>query len=289
MNNKVFCKISRNVFSVKSGDAFISEGSILNMTDGRIIRIIYELMVGSDYRGLYKNSLNGLIRDCDCPVNNRNKEEYKNLINKLNDIGSIEIKEFSNNRVVIDTDELYNNAVRYGYVILEQKEIDKINSISSNNKMRNNLLKCYLFIKLMCNKREDNSENGLCYNLETQSITMDYDYISIFSGVSNVYNCITKLKENNLINYENFLEAPNNNKMAKRDSKNTYVVRALEKDWNIELMNLELKYAINQYKDRRRKDGYIIYNKYLNNDKSENGRKGINKRNGRKKINCKEK
>ena len=100
------------------------------------------------------------------------------------------------------------------------------------------------------------------------------NYISKFTGIGNVYNCITMLKEYNLINYDNFLEAPINNKTAKRDSKNTYVVRALEKDWDTNLMNEELKYSIKQYKKIREGEGYVVSNKYIDNDKAENGRKG---------------
>ena len=274
MNNKVFSKISKNVFSIYDGEKFVYEGSVLSKADGKIIRIIHELMVGTDYRGLYKNSLNGLITDCKHIVNKYNKRDFDNLITIMHNNKYIKIIEKSKDRFVIDTDNLFNMAEEYGYTILEEKELNIIDNISNNNKTRNNLLKCYMFIKTMCHKRKDDSQADLIYNLETQSITMDYNYISKFTGIGNVYNCITMLKKHNLINYDNFLEAPINNKTAKRDSKNTYVVRALEEEGNTELMNEELKYAVKQYKKIREEERYVVSNKYINNNKAENGRKG---------------
>lgn len=178
-----------------------------------------------------------------------------------------------NDLISVDTENIFNMAEN-GYTVLEQKEVDIIDNITKDNRQRNTLLKCYFFIKCMCHKRSNNTQAGLHFEAETQSITMDYKYINKFISVTDITKCINILKENNLIMFDNFLIYKLENPENKQDAKNTYVVHALEENWDEELTKDELRLAINQYKDRLKQKGFIISKKYLNNDKSANGYKG---------------
>ena len=181
-----------------------------------------------------------------------------------------------NDLISIDTENLFNMS-EDGYTVLEQKELDIINNITKDSRQRNTLLKCYLFIKLMCHKREDNTSKGLAYTTEPQTITMDYKYICKFTGITDITKAIKTLQDNKLIIYSNFLIHKTGQAENKQDAKNTYAVYALEENWDEKLTKEELKVGINQYKEKLKEQGFIISLKYLNNDKSANGYLGKQK------------
>ena len=284
MNKEVFAKIPNKVMSVntqikneRGNNIHTNKGSYLDtIKDDKIIKVVYELVVGTNFRGLYTNSLDNLIVDCGYAVNKKSQKAFKTLLLSMHENKIINIlnEDFKPKDVLmIDTDNLYNDTLE-GYTVIEQKEIDIINSISKDNRENNTLLKGYFFIKSMCHKREDNTEKGLHFETKAQAVVMDEKYITTFTSISDVSKCIKILKEHELINYRNFKEAPSSNPKGKIDGKNIYVVRALEDKWDIDLMNKELEVKFNQYKNERSNEGYIISDKFKNNDKSKNGKEG---------------
>ena len=284
MNKEAFAKIPNKIMSVntqikneRGNNIYTNEGSYLDiLKDNRIIKVVYELMVGTNFKGLYTNSLDNLISDCGYKADKDSRKSFKELLLSMhkNNIINILNEEFKPKDVLlIDTDNLYNDTLD-GYTGIEQKEIDIINSIAKDNRENNTLLKGYFFIKSMCHKRDDKTEKGLRFEAKAQAIVMDEKYITTFTGITDVTKCIKILKQHELINYINFKEAPVNNPKAKIDGKNIYVVRALEDKWDIDLMNKELEFKFNQYRDERIKEGYIISNEFNNNNKSKNGKEG---------------
>ena len=284
MNKEAFAKIPNKIMSVntqikneRGNNIYTNEGSYLDiLKDNRIIKVVYELMVGTNFKGLYTNSLDNLISDCGYKADKDSRKLFKELLLSMhkNNIINILNEEFKPKDVLlIDTDNLYNDTLD-GYTGIEQKEIDIINSIAKDNRENNTLLKGYFFIKSMCHKRDDKTEKGLRFEAKAQAIVMDEKYITTFTGITDVTKCIKILKQHELINYINFKEAPVNNPKAKIDGKNIYVVRALEDKWDIDLMNKELEFKFNQYRDERIKEGYIISNEFNNNNKSKNGKEG---------------
>lgn len=286
MNKEVFAKIPNTMFSIKTVDENIEKvdynrkGSILQLVkDDKVIKVIYELIIGTNFRNICNTSINDLISLCGYKVNDKNIKSFKELLYKMDSKNIIHINnEFyrGNDLISIDTENLLNMS-EDGYTILEQKELDIINNITKDSRQRNTLLKCYLFIKLMCHKREDNTSKGLKYETKPQTITMDYKYICKFTGVTDVTKAIKTLQDNKLIIYSNFLINEIGCPENKQDAKNTYAVYALEENWDEELTKEELKIGINQYKNRLIEKGFSISLKYLNNDKSANGYLGKQK------------
>ena len=286
MNKEVFAKIPNAMFSIKTIDEntekvnYDNKCSILKLIkDDKVIKIIYELIVGTNFRNICNTSINDLISLCGYKVNDKNIKSFKELLYKMDSKNIIHINnEFyrGNDLISIDTENLLNMS-EYGYTVLEQKELDIINNITKDSRQRNTLLKCYLFIKLMCHKREDNTSKGLTYETNPQTITMDYKYICKFTGVTDVTKAIKTLQDNKLIIYSNFLINEIGCPENKQDAKNTYAVYALEENWDEELTKEELKIGINQYKNRLIEKGFSISLKYLNNDKSANGYLGKQK------------
>ena len=286
MNKEVFAKIPNTMFSIKTVDENIEKvdynrkGSILQLIkDDKVIKVIYELIVGTNFRNICNTSINDLISLCGYKVNDKNIKSFKELLYKMDSKNIIHINnEFyrGNDLISIDTENLLNMS-EDGYTVLEQKELDIINNITKDSRQRNTLLKCYLFIKLMCHKREDNTSKGLTYETKPQTITMDYKYICKFTGVTDVTKAIKTLQDNKLIIYSNFLINEIGCPENKQDAKNTYAVYSLEENWDEELTKKELKIGINQYKNRLIEKGFSISLKYLNNDKSANGYLGKQK------------
>ena len=286
MNKEVFAKIPNTMFSIKTVDENIEKvdynrkGSILQLVkDDKVIKVIYELIIGTNFRNICNTSINDLISLCGYKVNDKNIKSFKELLYKMDSKNIIHINnEFyrGNDLISIDTENLLNMS-EDGYTVLEQKELDIINNITKDSRQRNTLLKCYLFIKLMCHKREDNTSKGLKYETKPQTITMDYKYICKFTGVTDVTKAIKTLQDNKLIIYSNFLINEIGCPENKQDAKNTYAVYALEENWDEELTKEELKIGINQYKNRLIEKGFSISLKYLNNDKSANGYLGKQK------------
>ena len=286
MNKEVFAKIPNVVFSIKTVDEntekvdYDRKGSILQLVkDDKVIKVIYELIVGTNFRNICNTSINDLISLCGYKVNDKNIKSFKELLYKMDSKNIIHIdNDFyrGNDLISIDTENLFNMS-EDGYTVLEQKELDIINNITKDSRQRNTLLKCYLFIKLMCHKREDNSAKGLAYETKPQTITMDYKYICKFTGVTDVTKAIKTLQDNKLIIYSNFLINEICHPENKQDAKNTYAVYSLEENWDEELTKEELKVGINQYKNKLTEQGFIISLKYLNNDKSANGYLGKQK------------
>ena len=286
MNKEVFAKIPNKLFSIKTIDEnteninYDNKGSILKLVkDDKVIKLIYELIVGTNFRNICNTSINDLIVLCGYKVNDKNIKSFKELLYKMDSKNIIHINnEFyrGNDLISIDTENLFNMS-EDGYTILEQKELDIIDNITKDSRQRNTLLKCYLFIKLMCHKREDNTSKGLAYTTEPQTITMDYKYICKFTGVTDITKAIKTLQDNKLIIYSNFLIHKTGQAENKQDAKNTYAVYALEENWDEKLTKEELKVGINQYKEKLKEQGFIISLKYLNNDKSANGYLGKQK------------
>lgn len=287
MKENVFANIPNFVLSVPSGNEtlagkkeFTNKGSMLDVTkDDKIIKITYELIVGTNFRDICKTSTNNLIEMCKYPINKYNQKSFRELILLLQDKDYIEIdkNDFSPKDLIeIDTENLFIND---GFTTITQTEINMIDNISKDNRERNTLLKCYFFIKCMVHKRKDNTHCGLyALNLgeQTQTIAMNYDYINKFTGISDINKCIKTLKEHNLIDYDNFLKYPIGQPERKQDASNVYVVCEREDNFNMELVKDELKAGINQYKAKMKEDGWIVCKEkeYKNNNKKLNGTKG---------------
>lgn len=287
MKENVFANIPNFILSVATGNEtargkneFSPKGSMLDITkDDRIIKVTYELLVGTNFREICKTSTNDLIEMCKYPISKYNQKSFRELLLLLHDKSYIEIdkNDFSPKDIIaIDTENLLVNT---GFTTITQVEMDMIDNITNNNRERNTLLKCYFFIKCMVHKREDNTFRGLQalqLGEQVQTIAMDYKYINKFTGISDINKFIKLLKEHKLIDYDNFHRYPIGQPELKKEAKNVYVVCERENNFDMELVKEELRVGINQYKDQLLKDGWVVCKEkgYKDNDKKVNGTKG---------------
>lgn len=99
MKENVFANIPNFVLSVQTGNEtargkneFTNKGSMLDLTkDDRIIKVTYELLVGTNFREICKTTTNDLIEMCKYPINKYNQKSFKDLLLLLQDKDYIEI------------------------------------------------------------------------------------------------------------------------------------------------------------------------------------------------------
>ena len=261
---KIFAKIPNSIFSRQIKDsegniAYTNENSYFDLIqDDKIIKVIYNIIIGTNFLGVCNTSINELILLCDYKQTDKNIKSFKELIAKMHEKNIIKIKnkfDKANDLIKIDTSIIFNDC-NNGYTVLEPKELSIIDNISSNSRERNTLLKCYLFIKMMVYKRNDNTLKGLYYNCESQTVSMDYNYICKFTKIADITKCINKLQEAKLIMFDNFLVYKSNNIEYKRDSKDIYGAYQLEAAWNEDLVKEDLRIGLNQLKNVYKQKGY---------------------------------
>ena len=98
MNKEVFAKIPNKLFSIKTIDEnteninYDNKGSILKLVkDDKVIKVIYELIVGTNFRNICNTSINDLISLCGYKVNDKNIKSFKELLYKMDSKNIIHI------------------------------------------------------------------------------------------------------------------------------------------------------------------------------------------------------
>lgn len=278
---EAYAIIPNRILSVRDEENnFTSTGSYFDLTkDDKIIRVIYELLIGRNLRNVCKTTLEDLIISCGYKSNKESQAIFKLLLRSMNNNKIIELSNDNmkpKELVYIDVQNIVDKS-KSEFTILTSKELDMIDCCSKDNREKMTLLKTYFFIKIMCHKREDKTMKGLMsldFGESAQYCAISYDYITKFTKVTDVNKAIAKLAENGLIDYNNYL-IYKTKKDKKKDSTNIYVVAELE-GFDEELIAEELKVGMKQYKYALKEKGFTICreNSYKNNDKKLNGKKG---------------
>lgn len=274
MNDCIYALIPNCVFSVKNNSGeYIHDGSILHkINDDKVINIIYELLVGSNFRKECLLTVDYLIEKCNYKIDKDNRNSFKNILMSMDNNKYIQIKNTfkkSSDLLIINVENLYEYCEN-GYTVLTEFELNKLNKISTNRKEFNILIKVYLFIKMMSYKRDDKSEISLICTSKPQRAIISYEYINMFTGVSDIHKVIDKLQKYNLIMYDNVGKIYKYDKKNLKESSNIYVINYI-----CENPKEELILSKKQYKYSLRQDGYtIVKNDYKNNNRSINGYKG---------------
>ena len=275
-NERLFTKIPNNIISIKNEEGFTEEGSLLKIIkDDKIIRVLYELYMGSDFRNICVTSIGRLITLCGYKSDKDTVKSFKSLLNALNDNEVIKIENEIgkiNEAIIINVEKL--REIEEQYTIITEEEMNSITSIGKNNREINTLLKEYFFIKMMSHKREDGTLIELHYDsddFEPQTAMCGNDYITKFTGISNVKKVNDKLIEGGLLLVGNIGKKYSKpNKSDINESCNIYAIVSLSEN-----PQEELKAGMRKYKKSLNKKGFSITTKdYKNNNRAINGLKG---------------
>ena len=275
-NERLFAKIPNNIISIKKEEDFTEEGSLLKIIkDDKIIRVLYELYIGSDFRNICVTSIGRLITLCGYKSDKDTVKSFKSLLNALNDNEVIKIENEIgkiNEAIIINVEKL--REIEEQYTIITEEEMNTITSIGKNNREINTLLKEYFFIKMISHKREDEKLIELHYDsddFEPQTAMCGNDYITKFTGISNVKKVNDKLIEGGLLLVGNIGKKYSKpNKSDINESCNIYAVVSISEN-----PQEELKAGMRKYKKSLNKKGFSITTKnYKNNNRTINGLKG---------------
>lgn len=285
-NKKLFAKIPTILFYETIEDEFIEknkcvkDNSILtNIKDSKVILILYQLYIRTNYTVECDISISKLINRCGYYNNDRTKTEFKNILNDLCKLKYINTKDNINKSK--HNDLITFNTVKLididKYVSLEQSELNKIISSSTSNKENINLLKVYLYLKCKSNKRKKiNGGNIQKDGGKAQVAYPSYKNIAeyTYTSESHIVEYITKLKNLGMIEYKNLGKKYLENDMNKTitDCANIYIITNIVKG---DFIELELKEGLKQQHNYYEGKGYIILDDNRINMKSIYGRKGF--------------
>ena len=255
-----------------------TEESILNkVNDSKVIRVLHELYVCTNFRKVAITTLDYLIESCGYKVNQKSKKSFKEILNKLRELKIIDFKDdiASADMLEINTEELTCNVSNFTQ--LADSEIKILETNITDTRSRANMLKLYLYLKARTFKRT-NKDNGEKYGIEIefmpQTTYQTYEWIEKYTNISqsNIKRYIDKLQELNLITYKSIGKKYNSKdvKQVLTECPNIYAINNLQED-----VQEELELGIKRVKHNLRDKGFVIVDKdYKNNDRKINGRKG---------------
>lgn len=255
-----------------------TEESILNkVNDSKVIRVLHELYVCTNFRKVAITTLDYLIESCGYKVNQKSRKSFKEVLNKLRELKIIDFKDdiASADMLEINTEELTCNVSNFTQ--LADSEIKILETNITDTRSRANMLKLYLYLKARTFKRT-NRDNGEKYGIEIefmpQTTYQTYEWIEKYTNISqsNIKRYIDKLQELNLITYKNIGKKYNSKdvKQVLTECPNIYAINNLQED-----VQEELELGIKRLKHNLRDKGFVIVDKdYKNNDRKINGRKG---------------
>lgn len=274
-----FSKLTNQLFYVKVEDengnnSYPREESILYKVgyDDKVILILHELFLGTNFRRECLLSLDYLIEKCGYKADKDNRKSFKNTLEKLKEIELInfELINKSNELLVIDTDGLMV-MLNGNYTLLSDEELETFNKIIDVRK-RTTLLKLYLYLKARTTKRKDGEDINM--HCRPQVTYQKYETINEYTNISEsrIKEYIDQLQEMKLIVYRNvgkrYKETDKHQKLT--EAPNVYAICNLQDD-----IEAELELGIKQCKYDQEKQGYVIVDRdYKNNNRKINGKKG---------------
>ena len=148
----VFSKITNDFFYLKNeGDSILK---LIN--DNKALLIMHELYLLTNRYNKATISIDYLIEKCNYKINKQRQIDFKNILDKLKELKYIDfkdnIKSYSKT-IEIDTNKLN---VDSEFFVVEDEELEQIESNSTNKKEYLNLLKIYYYLKARIYKGNSN-------------------------------------------------------------------------------------------------------------------------------------
>lgn len=246
--------------------------SILKIVnDNKVVLVMHYLILLTNRVGEVTVSLDYLIKKCGYKADKDSRKSFKNILDKLKELGYINFDNInkSNDIIIIDTTALN---VDTEFFIAEDDEMETIKSVAEDMREYVNLLKVYYYLKARIHKSKKDS----VVDAKSQSTFNPYGDIANRTMISemNIKKYIDKLQDIGLIKYANSgykYRADNIN--LKTECANVYVLAKISKDE--ETLKHDLKEGLKLQELYYEDKGYIITKKgYKNNDKKINGKYG---------------
>lgn len=246
--------------------------SILKIVnDNKVVLVMHYLYLLTNRVGEVTVSLDYLIKKCGYKADKDSRKSFKNILDKLKELGYIYFTEISKSNEVIEIDTNKLNVDKEFFVV-EDEELELIRANTEDIREFINVVKVYYYLKARIYKKNDDS----VLDARSQSTFNSYSDIANRTLISemNIKKYIDRLQEINLIKYDNLgYKYRADNIQAKTECANVYVLTKVSVDEDT--LKDDLKEGLKQQELYYEDKGYLITRKgYKNNDKKLNGTYG---------------
>lgn len=260
---EVYSQLPNEVFYALDGGKYRENGSLLHEFeyDGKIILILHTLYVKTDFARECVTTLEYLIEKCGYKVTNDSRKKFKDILNKLKEIGLINFKDeiVSGKMMEIDTEQLLLSS---NFFQASNEEMEKFKTVE-DLRLRTTLVKLYFYLKARVYKRGIDIDTGERHNTnverEPQVTYQSYELIEKYTGISQarIKNYIDILQDMKLITYRKpgyRYKADDKNKI-KTECPNVYAINNLQED-----IDAELEFGVKRCIYNQREQGYVVTN-----------------------------
>lgn len=246
--------------------------SILKIVnDNKVVLVMHYLYLLTNRVGEVTVSLDYLIKKCGYKADKDSRKSFKNILDKLKELGYIYFTEINKSNEVIEIDTNKLNVDKEFFVV-EDEELELIRANTEDIREFINVVKVYYYLKARIYKKNDDS----VLDARSQSTFNSYSDIANRTLISemNIKKYIDRLQEINLIKYDNLgYKYRADNIQAKTECANVYVLTKVSVDEDT--LKDDLKEGLKQQELYYEDKGYLITRKgYKNNDKKLNGTYG---------------
>ncbi|WP_373205914.1 hypothetical protein [Clostridium tertium] len=260
-----YSKITNKLFYTNKED----EESILKIiNNNKVVLVMHYLYLLTNRCGKATVSLDFLIEECGYKVDKDSRKSFKNIVDKLKELGYIYFTEISKSNEVIEIDTNKLNVDKEFFVV-EDEELELIRANTEDIREFINVVKVYYYLKARIYKKQDDTILD-CRSQSTFNPYLDIANRTLISE-RNIKKYIDILQEINLIKYDNLgYKYRVDNIQAKTECANVYVLIKVSKDE--ETLNYDLKEGLKAQELYYNDKGFIVTKKgYKDNDKKRNG------------------
>ncbi|MDR3594238.1 hypothetical protein [Clostridium sp.] len=258
-----YSRIPNKLFYLRNEDEereneieYTKKGTILNVIDdNKVILILHELYMGSDFRHRCYRTIDSLLEDIRYKLDKDNRKAIKKILIRLRELkyinfDGLELSIKSTTLLKIDTSKLFEET-KDRFVELAQCEIDKIMSLDCDLRSKMGMLKLYLYLKARVYKRINKSEDtyiNRCHDTKSEATFQSYEYIEKYTGIKRKQGIeyVDKLVELRMITvYRNKYVYKEKDSELWKDFSNIYVINNLQA--SEEDIKEEIKLCVKQY------------------------------------------
>lgn len=176
-----YSRIPKNVVIKEEGDVCL----INKIGDNKVLVLIHELYIGSNFRKMYNNTLDGIISNIGYKIEKSNRGAIRKLLKQLMEYGYIHFdcnidKIKSDKMINIDVSNMVGKCTEDGYVELSDDELELIMNTSVDMRSKMGALKLYTYLKMKVNK---NTNTTLTMGEHPEALYESYEFIRKNLGI----------------------------------------------------------------------------------------------------------
>lgn len=235
--------------------------------DNKVLVLIHELYMGSNFRKTYSGTIDGIINNMGYKVEKTNRKSIRDLLKKLMNYHYISFefeidKVKSDELILIDVSNMIYECLIDGYVELSDDELELVMNKDVDIRTKMGALKLYTYLKMKVNK---NTNPNLAMGEHPEALYESYEFIRKNLGI----------KQEQAVKYIDILEdvglittIKGKYKVGKNgswvDMPNIFAINKLLGD-DAALIQSNLRFCLNVYKKKSEEEyGLMVVQKGKN-------------------------